>query len=98
MKTRIKFFAVAILAAAPLASQAPPQDRAFDACIKAFMSDNSTVSQRAVKIRRANDFLSPMERAEQHTFQLTATGITSGRKYAQSTCKVDKEGTVTLIR
>lgn len=98
MKTHIKVLALATLTTVSLASHASPQDRAFDACVKAFISNNSAVSQRTFTVRRANDFLSTMERVEQHTFQLTATGVSSGKKYAQTTCTVDKEGAVTFAR
>jgi hypothetical protein len=85
------------LLGAPLAGRADASDQAVDACVQAFVAAHLPQGQRVVFDKQ--DIVSgPLDiRSRKYKIVLTATGSTSGRQIAKSTCIVDRDHqTITL--
>lgn len=97
---RTKTFLLAALLpclAAPLASQADPlgtrSDVAMDACVKAFVSTNLE-KERPFTVRK-EESTSPTDMySRAYRIRMTAVGKDTGKRVAQATCVVDREGVV----
>jgi hypothetical protein len=86
--------ATLLLNAAP-ASQAHAED-AMDACIKAFVAANLPREQ-PVTVRKKESESSPIALGRAYRISLTATGATSGKRLARSSCLVDRNGAVIAL-
>lgn len=91
--------AIAALAllGSPVAARADASDQAVDACVQAFVAAHLPQGQRVVFDKQ--DIVSgPLDiRSRKYRIVLTATGATSGRQIAKSTCVVDRDRqTITL--
>ena len=93
------FLAVATLTllASPLASRADAVEQAMDACVQAFVAASLPKGQRVV-VDKQNIARGPLD-AHPRTYRLvlTATGTTSGRQIAKSTCVANRAGEVIAL-
>ncbi|HEV8334509.1 MAG TPA: hypothetical protein VGQ22_24010 [Steroidobacteraceae bacterium] len=96
MKRQSTFLAVATLAllGSPLASRADAVEQAMDACVQAFVAANLPKGQRVV-VDKQSIASGPLD-AHSRTYRvvLIATGTTSGRQLAKSTCVANRSGEV----
>jgi len=88
-------FATTALFAAPAMSHASPE-AALQSCVKAFMSTQfaDKAPAKVIHIDSTPSVVMPYPRT--YSFVLTAKGLVSGKRYAQSTCTTDGTGTVTI--
>ncbi len=101
MKIRSRSLLAAVatttLFALPAVSQASSYQAALNSCVKAFMSSAfaDKVPMKVLDVSQASgSMLTPYIRS--YSFTLTATGNTSGKRLAQSTCTTDRSGSVTI--
>jgi hypothetical protein len=94
MKHQSALLAVATLAllGSPLVSRADAVEHAMDACVQAFVAASLPKGQRVVVDKQdiASGPLDAHSRA--YRLVLTATGTTSGRQIAKSTCIANRRG------
>ena len=98
-RTSRPILAVATLAllGSPLASRADAVEQAMDACVQAFVAANLPKEQRVV-VDKQNFVSGPLD-AHTRTYRvvLIATGTTSGRQIAKSTCVANRDGEVIAL-
>lgn len=91
--------AVASLAllGSPLASRADAVEHAMDACVQAFVAASLPKGQPVV-VDKQNFVVGPLD-AHTRTYRvvLIATGTTSGRQIAKSTCVANRDGNVIAL-
>ena len=99
MKHQSGFLAVATLAllGSPLDSRADAAEQAMDACVQAFVAANLPKGQPVV-VDKQNIASGPLD-AHSRTYRvvLIATGTTSGRQLAKSTCVANRSGEVIAL-
>jgi hypothetical protein len=99
MKHQSALLAVATLAllGSPLVSRADAVEHAMDACVQAFVAASLPKGQRVVVDKQdiASGPLDAHSRA--YRLVLTATGTTSGRQIAKSTCIANRRGEVIAL-
>lgn len=95
-RTPRPILAVATLAllGSPLASRADAVEHAMDACVQAFVAQHLPKGQPVV-VDKQNFVVGPLD-AHTRTYRvvLIATGTTSGRQIAKSTCVANRDGDV----
>jgi hypothetical protein len=93
------FLAVATLAllGSPLASRADAAEQALDACVQAFVAA-SVPKGHPVVVDKLHSASGPLD-ASSRTYRIvmTATGTTSGRQIAKSTCVANRVGEVIAL-
>jgi hypothetical protein len=99
MKRTAQFSTIAALAllGSPLTSHADASDQAMDACVQAFVAANLPAGQRVV-VDKSNMASGPLD-AHKRTYRvvLIATGSTSGKQLAKSTCVAKRNGEVIAL-
>jgi hypothetical protein len=85
------------LLGSPLASRADAAAQAIDACVQAFVAAHLPKEQPVV-VDKQNISSGPLD-AQTRTYRivLTATGTTSGRQIAKSTCVANRSGEVIAL-
>lgn len=83
------------LLALPAISHASPA-AALESCVKAFMSTNFADKQPAKVVHLDSTPSAALSVPRTYSYVLTAKGIVSGKRYAQSMCTTDGAGTVTI--
>jgi hypothetical protein len=85
------------LLGSPLASYADAADQALDACVQAFVAAKLPKGQPVVVDKR-NSASGPLDiQTRTYRIVLTATGTSSGRQVAKSTCVANRAGQVIAL-
>ena len=85
------------LLASPLASHADAAEQALDACVQAFVAAKLPKGQR-VLVDKQNSASGPLDvHTRTYRIVLTATGTTTGRQVAKSTCVANRAGQVIAL-
>jgi hypothetical protein len=84
------------LLGSPLDSRADAAQQAADACVQAFVA--ASLPKRRVIVDKQNVSSGPLD-AHSRTYRIvmTATGVTSGRQIAKSTCVANRNGEVIAL-
>lgn len=89
--------ATTVLIAIPFTSHADSDDAAMDACIKAFVAANLPKEQ-PVTVRKEEVAASPISiHGRAYKILVSATGVESGKRLAQGSCLVNREGEVIAL-
>ena len=85
------------LLASPLAARADAAEQAMDACVQAFVAASLPKGQRVV-VDKDNLASGPLDaQSRRYKVVLIATGTTSGRQIAKSTCVANDRGEVIAL-
>ena len=96
MNRHILAIATLALLGSPLASHADASQQAADACVQAFVA--ASLPNRRVVVDKQNVSSGPLDgRSRTYRIVMTATGATSGRQIAQSTCVANRQGEVIML-